>query len=132
MFAPRAKCRSIKHFRDALQREPNDFETMTWLARVLAADENSEVRNATEAVSLAARANELTGAEQPFVLDTLAMAYAEASRFKDAQEVAQKAIALATATNSQKTIPEMQQRLQLYQAGKPYREDFRQSPTPSK
>lgn len=123
---------AIKHFRDALQLEPNNFETMTWLARVLAADENSDMRNATEAVSLAERANELTGGEQPFVLDTLAMAYAEAGRFPDAQAVGQKAIDLATAAGSQKTLPEMQQRLQLYQTGKPYREDFRQSPTPSK
>ena len=117
----------IKHFRDALQLQPNNFETVTWLARVLAADQDSAVRNATEAVSLAERANELTGGEQPFVLDTLAMAYAEASRFKDAQAVEQKAIDTATAANSQKTIPEMQQRLELFKTGKPYREDFTQS-----
>jgi len=122
----------VKHFREALQLAPNDFETVTWLARVLAADKNAAVRNAAEAVSLAERANELTGGEQPFVLDTLAMTYAEAGRFKDAQEAGQKAIDSATAAGSQKTIPEMQQRLQLYQAGKPYRQDFTQSPAASK
>jgi hypothetical protein len=83
-------------------------------------------------VSLAERANELTGGEQPFVLDTLAMAYAEAGRFKEAQAVAQKAIDTATAAGSQKTITEMHQRLQLYQAGKPYRQDFTQSAAASR
>jgi tetratricopeptide (TPR) repeat protein len=115
---------ALKHFRQALQLNPNDFETLTWLARVLASDENSAVRNATEAVSLAERATRLTGGEQPFVFDTLAMAYAEAGRFKDAVATAQKAIELAAAAGSQKTIPEMQQHLQLYQIGQPWREDF--------
>jgi Flp pilus assembly protein TadD len=115
---------AVKHFRDALQLAPNDFQTLTWLARVLAADENSAVRNGSEAISLAQRANDLTSAGQPFVLDTLAMAYAEAGRFKDAQATVQRAIELATAAGAQKNLPQMQQRLELYQAGKPYREDF--------
>ena len=115
---------AMKHFRDALQRDPNDYETLTWLARVLAADENSAVRNGKEAVSLAERAANLTAGEQPFVLDTLAMAYAEAGDFRSANASAQKAIQVASATGAQKTIPEMEQRLQLYQSDKAYREDF--------
>ena len=119
---------AVKHFRDALQCDPNDFETLTWLARVLAADQNPAMRNGREAVSLAERAANLTGGEQPFVLDTLAMAYAEAGDFKSAIAVAQKAIQVAAASGAQKTIPEMEQRLQLYQSDKPYREDFAKMP----
>jgi hypothetical protein len=52
------------------------------------------------------------------------MAYAEAGRFQDAQSSVQKAIELATAAGAEKTVPEMQQRLQLYQASRPFREDF--------
>jgi tetratricopeptide (TPR) repeat protein len=115
---------AVKHFRDALRLAPNDFQTLTWLARVLASDENAAVRNGPEAVSLAQHANELTGGEQPFVLDTLAMAYAEAGRFKDAQEAVQKALELASAAGAQKNVPEMQERLKLYQAGQAFREDF--------
>ena len=115
---------AVKHLREALQRDPNDFQTITWLARVLAADQDLAVRQGAEAVSLAERAANLTGGAQPFVLDTLAMAYAEAGRFKDAQNTVQKAIELATAAGAQKTLPEMQQRLQLYQGDRPYREDF--------
>jgi len=115
---------ALQHFRDALQRDPNDFETLTWLARVLAADENPTVRNGTEAISFGERAANLTGGEQPYVLDSLAMAYAEAGRFKDAQSTVQRAIQIATSAGAQKTIPEMQQRLELYQHDKPYREDF--------
>jgi protein O-mannosyl-transferase len=115
---------AVKHFREALQREPRDYETLTWLARVLAADQNPAVRNAPEAVSAAEQANRLTGGAQPFVLDTLGMAHAEAGRFKDAQAAVQKAIETAATVGSQKSVPEMQQRFQLYAAGQPWREDF--------
>ncbi|HWD92665.1 MAG TPA: tetratricopeptide repeat protein [Verrucomicrobiae bacterium] len=115
---------AVKHFREALRLGPDDFETLTWLARVLAADENSAVRNGAEALALAQRANELTGSGQPFVLDTLAMADAETGGFKDAQDAEQKAIDAATAAGAQKTVPDMQERLRLYQAGRPYRQNF--------
>ena len=118
---------AVKNLRAALALAPNDFETLTWLARVLASDQDSAVRNASESVSLAERANELTGGQQPFVLDTLGMAYAEADRFKDAQAAVQKAIELATVA-APKTVASMQQRLQLYQSGQPYREDYSKSP----
>jgi tetratricopeptide (TPR) repeat protein len=115
---------AVKHFREALERDPNDFQTMTWLARVLASDQNPAVRKGTEAVSLAERAANLTGGEQPFVLDTLAMAYAEAGRFKDAQATVQRALQVAAAAGAQKTVSDMQGRLQLYQSDRAYREDF--------
>lgn len=118
---------AVKHFRAALQLAPNDFETLTWLARVLAADKNPAVRNAADAVSLAERANDLTGGEQPFVLDTLAMAYAEAGRFQDAQKAVQKAIDLAE-NGAKDMLPALQDRLRLYQSNTPYREDFSQTP----
>jgi tetratricopeptide (TPR) repeat protein len=123
---------AIKHFRDALRLAPNNLETLTWLARVLAADQNPAVRNAAEAVSLAERANNLTRDQEPFVLDTLAMAYAEAGRFRDANAAVQKAIQIAAASGAQKTIPEMEKRLQLYQADQPYHEDFSKVPAGSR
>jgi Flp pilus assembly protein TadD len=115
---------AMKHFHDALKLEPNNFETLTWLARVLAADESSTNRNGTEAVSIAERANELTAGEQPFVLDTLGMAFAEARQFEKAQAAILKAMQLATTAGAHKNVPDMEQRLKLYQAGQPYREDF--------
>lgn len=115
---------AVKHFQAALQLDANDFQTLTWLARVLAADTEATVRNGAEAVTLAQRANELSGGEQPFVLDALGMAYAEAGHFQEATEAVQKAIDTAKAAGAEKTVPAMQERLQLYQTGKAYREDF--------
>jgi tetratricopeptide (TPR) repeat protein len=115
---------AVKHFRAALQIYPNDYETLTWLARTLAADKNPAVRNGAEAVSFAERANDLTGGQQPFVLDALAMAYAEAGRFQDAQKTVQNAIDVATASGGTNMVPALQERLRLYQANTPYRDDF--------
>jgi len=123
---------AVKHFREALQHNPNDFESITWLARVLAADENPAVRNGVEAVSLAEHAANLTGGAQPFVLDTLAMAYAETGNFRSANATAQKAIQVAAAVGAQKELPELQQRLQVFQSDKPYREDFSKTLVPRK
>jgi Flp pilus assembly protein TadD len=123
---------AVGHFREAFRHNPNDYEATTWLARVLAADENPAVRNGVEAVSFAERAAKLTGGTQPFVLDTLAMAYAEAGRFGNAHTAEQKALQVAAALGQQKTIPEMQERLRLFQNNQPYRENFSKTLAPQK
>ncbi|NOS71197.1 MAG: tetratricopeptide repeat protein [Verrucomicrobia bacterium] len=122
---------AITHFRDALQRNPNDLRTLTFLARVLASDNNAQVRTGAEAVVLAERANTLTGGGDAFVLDTLAMAYAEAGRFVEAQRTIQAALDLAK-TTGETPPPALQQRQQLYLANRAFRETAtNQPPEPS-
>jgi tetratricopeptide (TPR) repeat protein len=112
---------AVDKFREALQLDPHDFQTLAFLARVLASDENPQIRNGAEAVALAEKANDLTGGEHPFVLDTLAISYAEVSRFQDAQQIEQRAIQLARTAALEETNA-MFQRLELYKSGQPYRE----------
>jgi len=69
---------------------------------------------------------------QRFVLDTLAMAYAETGNFRSANATAQKAIQVAAAVGAQKELTELQQRLQVFQSDKPYREDFSKTLVPRK
>jgi hypothetical protein len=80
------------------------------------------------AVALAEEANELTGGTQPFMLDTLAMAYAETGRFHDAMAMIEKAIALAGTAGDQGTLAAMRERLRLYESGRPYRETSTNAP----
>ena len=82
------------------------------------------MRDAREAARLAEHANAATGDKEAFVLDTLAMAYAEDSRFVEAQLTLQKAIDLATSAGDTDAVAAMQQRLRLYESGQPYRETF--------
>lgn len=115
---------ALSSFDEALRRAPNDVQALTYAARVSAASLETQTRNGQRAVAYAERAATLTGAVQPFILDTLAMAYAEAGLFDKAREVIQRAIELSKAAGDNQAVNEMQQRLRLYESGKPYREDF--------
>jgi len=57
----------------------------------------------------------------PGALDALAIAYAGKGRFAEAIETAEKGVNLAEAAGQKELANEIRKRLQLYQAGKPYR-----------
>jgi protein O-mannosyl-transferase len=122
---------AVSQFHEALQLDPNDFQSLTFLARILASDENPQIRNGAEAVILAEKANILTDNEQPFVLDTFAMACAETGHFTDAQKAEEYAIKLATTFGHKEDADEMQQRLKLYKNKQPYRQSFTETTTHS-
>ncbi|MDR3459468.1 MAG: tetratricopeptide repeat protein [Verrucomicrobiae bacterium] len=117
---------AVAKFQEALQREPDDYQTLTYLARVLATAEDPQVRNGTQAVALAEKANALTHGEQPFVLGTLAMAYAGAGRFADAQQTAKTALQHAAAAGQDLTA--LQEQLRLYEANQAWLETFSNTP----
>jgi hypothetical protein len=64
---------------------------------------------------------ELASWKDPFCIDTLAAAYAECGQFSQAVERQKQAIDLA----SEKKKADFRSRLELYEAGKPYREERR-------
>ena len=74
-------------------------------------------------MTLAQRACEVTGFKVPAYLDTLAVAYAAVGRFMEAVAVAQRAIELARSSGQAQLAKEIDARLALYQAGRPYRLD---------
>jgi hypothetical protein len=78
---------------------------LTFLAQVLASDENPRVRDGNAALAMAAKANDLTGGVQPAMLDAMAMAYAEIGQFTNAQRTAADAIKLATAYDMTNDVP---------------------------
>jgi protein O-mannosyl-transferase len=115
----------------AAQAEPYDFQTLATVAHHLAADENADGREGHDALVLALKANELSDSRQPEVLDVLGMAFAETGDYTNAAICVQNALALATAAQMQSTGA-MQQRLELYQQNRPWRESFRATNTPAK
>ena len=117
---------AITAFQNALQLAPGDVQSMVFLARVLSADKSAQLRNGSRAVALAEQANTLAGGTQPFILSTLAMAYAETGRFEDARQTVQAALKLA-GDDEKLTVP-LQSQWQAYQANQPWRETFTQLP----
>jgi tetratricopeptide (TPR) repeat protein len=115
---------AIAQFREALQIEPDNYQILAYTARVLAAEENPGARDGRFALTLATKANELSGQSQPLVLDILGMAFAATGDFSNAQICAQNAADLATASKM-KDLDAIRQRLQLYQNHQPWRESFR-------
>jgi hypothetical protein len=95
------------------------------LAWLLATTSRADLRDGKEAVRLAENACRLTDNKNPFLIGTLAAAYAEAGRFPEAVTTAQNAITLATAAGETQLAARNRELLELYQAGKPFHEPAR-------
>ena len=111
---------AIAHFKKSLEIRPNQVEIQNNLAWLLATSPQASLRNGSQAIELAQRANQLAGAKNPNVLCTLAAAYAEAGRFSEAVETAQRALSLAGAQDNTALADDIQSQLKLYQAGVPF------------
>ena len=113
---------AIKQWETSLQIDSNDGNALNNLAWVLATYPEETVRNGKRAVELASKAAALPGGESPFVLRTLAAAYAEAGDFSNAVSTAQRALDLAMAKNDNSMGLTLSHDIALYQSSTPYRE----------
>jgi tetratricopeptide (TPR) repeat protein len=121
---------ALAHYRKAMEIEPADPMVQRSLAWLLATCPLASLRNGAEAMTLAERANRLSGGQRPEVLDTLAAAYAEAGWFAEAQATARKALELAIQQNNRVLASGLRDRIALYEARRPYRQAS-PVPTPS-
>jgi tetratricopeptide (TPR) repeat protein len=113
---------AIFQFQKALQINPGHVQTLNNLAWILATCSQASLRNGNEAVELAQRADHLTDDSNPSILATLAAAYAEAGRFPEAVETAQRALQMAGTQSNNGQADVIRSQLKLYQAGIPFRD----------
>jgi len=116
---------ALAHFRRAVEIEPRWPMALNTLAWLYATHPDAALRNGEQAVALAERAIEVAGPENPWMLDTLAAARANAGQFPAAVETAGKALALAEQAGNAALAEEIRGREALYRAGKPYRQGSR-------
>lgn len=114
---------SLHHFSEAVKCKPDWAQPLNDAAWILAAAAEAHLRNGQQAVQLAERANELTGRTKPNFLGTLAAAYAEAGRFRDAVLTAEMSARLADEAGLEEFAAQTRTRLELYRAERPYREN---------
>jgi tetratricopeptide (TPR) repeat protein len=120
---------AITQYRTALEIKPGNAAAQNNLAWVLAICPQASLRNGNQAVELAQRADQLFGGNNPLVLRTLATAYAEAGRFPEAVETAQRALQLAEAQSNPALANDLRSLMKLFQAGVPF---HLPEPTPQK
>jgi tetratricopeptide (TPR) repeat protein len=113
---------AIDYYYKLLRFQPNQVEALNNLTWILATIEDKKFQNPAEAVKFAQRACELTGYQQPQILDTLAVAYAAAGNFVEAIETAEKARQLAESFGKKDLARQIRSRMELYKTGQPYRE----------
>jgi tetratricopeptide (TPR) repeat protein len=114
--------KAIEHYQKALSLSPDSTVVLNNLAWILATHESSRFRDGARSVQLAEKACTLSGYKNAISLDTLAAAYAEEGRFHEALQTAQKASKLAVAEGRVELAKEIERRMQLYKAGKPFYE----------
>jgi len=123
---------SIEQYRQLLQQTPNSVDALCELAWLLATHEPVQGGDPVQAIRLAERARELADQENPRCLDTLAVAYAGNGQFSDAVAAAQRAGQLAESAGLAALAAQIQARLELYRAGRPYRESPRSAAQPDR
>lgn len=117
----------------ALARAGRYAEAMKYLRQVneaawaLATDPEARRRNGALALGVARQIVEATHEREGDFLDTLGAAHAETGDFAQAQESAQKALAIFAAAGRVDRVQQIQARLREYQAGQPIREAARQA-----
>ncbi len=112
---------AIEQYYKSLQFLPDNVYVLNTLAWLLATSPNPPMQNDGDAVKFAEKVCLLTGHAQYSFIDTLAAAYAANGDFKNAVETAEKAIELAQGSANETELQELQDRLELYKANKPYR-----------
>jgi Flp pilus assembly protein TadD len=116
---------AIAQYRRALALQPEMVESLNNLSWLLATASAAELRDGSQAVSLAELACELTRRREPVFLGTLAAAYAEAGKFSDAIKTAELARNLAESGGQKEVAQRNKELLELYRSGKPFHEEPR-------
>jgi tetratricopeptide (TPR) repeat protein len=101
----------------AAQRQPDDATVLNYLAWLLATAPDAQLRDGHRALTAALRAVEIENAKEWDTIDTLAAAFAETGNFSQAIRSETEALRRAPPEEH----GDLQARLELYQARKPYR-----------
>lgn len=112
---------AIQQLRRAIALQPDMVSALDALALLLATHKNASVRNGAEAARLARSAVALTGEQDARLLETLAVASAEAGDFPAAVQAAQKALKLAVAAQDRDLAGALAAQLRLFQSGRTLR-----------
>lgn len=113
---------AIDRFRQALRIRSDFIPALNNLAWLLATSRDDTLRNGAEAVRLAEQACGLTQHRAPYLLGTLAAAYAESGQFDQAVETATKAADLAEQSSENEIARRNRELREVYRSRQAWRE----------
>jgi tetratricopeptide (TPR) repeat protein len=113
---------AMPHLKKAVELRPRWVEALNNLAWLMATQTTPGIQDGKTALILARRALEFSAPDDAAAYDTLAAALAANGEFGEATKSAQRALELSRAAGTNGLFSEIQARLALYQANKPYRE----------
>ena len=115
----------MAEYTKALQISPENLPALCNLAWSLATSADPSLRNGSEAVRLAERAESVSSRsdKHPTVLRILAAAYAEAGRFGEAKETAQQALQEAEKQGDSSLSSALRDEIALYELALPYHKE---------
>jgi tetratricopeptide (TPR) repeat protein len=114
---------AIAEYRMIMEKNPRAWEAINNLAWLLATHPRAELRDASEAVSLARRMCDATNHRNPSYLDTLAAALAAAGEFPEAVAVAENGYRLARRRADHRLAEALRKRADMYRARLPFRDE---------
>ena len=120
---------AVVHYQSFLKLQPDAVPVLSGLAWLLATSSDASLRDGGRAITLAQRANELSGGRDPKILQSLAAAYAESGRFSEATAAAQRGLALVDGSANAALNDALRLQLKSYEAGAPFHE--LESPNPT-
>ncbi len=118
---------AMAEYTKALQISPQNVPALSNLAWLLATSADPSLRNGSEAVRLAERADSASSRSDSHatVLRILAAAYAETGRFAKAKETAQQALEAASVQGNSTLANSLRDEIALYELGFPYHKEAR-------
>jgi tetratricopeptide (TPR) repeat protein len=113
--------KAVADYTQAIRLDPNDPDAYDSLAWILATCPDARFRDGAKAVDYAGTACELTDARSAYFMATLAAAFAELGKFDQAVKWQRRA--LESPDYQRDEGEKARQRLKLFEARKPYREE---------
>jgi tetratricopeptide (TPR) repeat protein len=115
---------ALAHLREAIALRPESLVAHNNLAWMLATVDDAALRDGAEALALIDVAESLIDEPDADLLDTRAAAQAAVGRFGEARETALRAVSLARAEGDAVLARDIEQRAELYAAGRAYVESI--------
>ena len=113
---------AITQWQNTLRFDPDNFDAANNLAWLLCTTNDPGLRDPAQALELARHAVELAREASPAAYRTLAVAYAENSRFDEAITAAQHGIALCEAIGNRALAADLERCVEIFKNGKTWRE----------